>query len=117
MLSLGLPNYATYATSEKLCEEKCLEISFEHDSKGMIWVWRFRSLASKLQELRTDDRLKRTSSIIDKTTFIKYLLTSILVPNLTAVYNWSDITGPINNLHSSLLFVYFNKMSRYSLDW
>lgn len=54
MLSLGLPDHATRdkmrpissVNPEKLCEDKSLVISFEHDNRVIIMVWRFRSLAS-----------------------------------------------------------------------
>ena len=77
---------------------KCLEIFFEHDSKGIICVWRFRSLASKPQELPTTDLNEQDTSIIDKTTFIN-TADIYFGANLTAVYNWSDMTGPINKYY------------------
>ena len=77
MLSSVLSNNAaqermrsiSFSGPEKLSDDKCFDIFFVPDSKGIIWVWRFRSLASKPQELPTIDLNVQHASMFTTSAF------------------------------------------------
>lgn len=77
MLSSVLSNNAarermrsiSFSGPEKLSDDKCFDIFFVQDSKGIIWVWRFRSLTSKPQELPTIDLNVQHASMFTTSAF------------------------------------------------